>query len=77
MNAALNATSAALLVLGWFMIRDGDAHRRAIPAAFVCPRFVSYSRIAQVEASLPRHRRSGRSTRSSRTRLRPPRSRSP
>lgn len=38
LNAALNATSAALLVLGWFMIRAGrrDAHRRAMTAAFVC-----------------------------------------
>jgi len=38
LNAGLNATSAALLVLGWFMIRAGrrDAHRRAMTAAFVC-----------------------------------------
>ena len=38
LNAALNATSAALLVLGWFLIRAGrrDAHRRAMTAAFVC-----------------------------------------
>ena len=38
LNAALNATSAALLVLGWFMIRAGrrDAHRRAMTAAFAC-----------------------------------------
>ena len=38
LNAALNATSAALLVLGWFLIRAGrrDAHRRAMTAAFAC-----------------------------------------
>jgi uncharacterized membrane protein YozB (DUF420 family) len=38
LNAVLNATSAALLVLGWFLIRAGrrDAHRRAMTAAFVC-----------------------------------------
>ena len=38
LNAGLNATSAALLVLGWFMIRAGrrDAHRRAMTAAFAC-----------------------------------------
>jgi uncharacterized membrane protein YozB (DUF420 family) len=38
LNAVLNATSAALLVLGWFLIRAGrrDAHRRAMTAAFAC-----------------------------------------
>jgi uncharacterized membrane protein YozB (DUF420 family) len=38
LNAALNATSAALLVLGWFLIRAGrrDAHRRAMTAALAC-----------------------------------------
>jgi len=38
LNAALNATSAAFLVLGWFLIRAGrrDAHRRAMTAALAC-----------------------------------------
>jgi uncharacterized membrane protein YozB (DUF420 family) len=38
LNAFLNATSAALLVLGWTFIRRGkrDAHRRAMTAAFAC-----------------------------------------
>ena len=38
LNAALNATSAALLVLGWFLIRAGrrDAHRRTMTAALAC-----------------------------------------
>ncbi len=38
LNAALNATSAALLVLGWFLIRAGrrEAHRRVMTAAFAC-----------------------------------------
>ena len=38
LNAFLNATSAALLVLGWTLIRRGDreAHRRVMTAAFAC-----------------------------------------
>jgi len=38
LNAFLNATSAALLLLGWTLIRRGqrDAHRRAMTAAFAC-----------------------------------------
>jgi putative membrane protein len=38
LNAALNATSAVLLVLGWGLIlrRRIDAHRRAMLSAFVC-----------------------------------------
>ena len=38
LNAALNATSAALLVLGWFLIRAGrrNAHRRAMTSALAC-----------------------------------------
>lgn len=38
LNAFLNATSAALLVLGWTLIRRGfrEAHRRVMTAAFVC-----------------------------------------
>jgi len=38
LNAGLNATSAALLVLGWFLIRAGrrDAHRRVMTAALAC-----------------------------------------
>ena len=38
LNAALNATSAVLLVLGWVLIlrRKIDAHRRAMLSAFGC-----------------------------------------
>lgn len=38
LNAALNATSAVLLALGWILIRAGrrDAHKRAMVAALVC-----------------------------------------
>ena len=38
LNAALNATSAVLLVLGWFLIRRRriEAHRRAMLSAFGC-----------------------------------------
>lgn len=38
LNAFLNATSAALLLLGWTLIRrrNRDAHRRAMTAAFAC-----------------------------------------
>jgi uncharacterized membrane protein YozB (DUF420 family) len=38
LNAALNATSAVLLVLGWGLIlrRKIDAHRRAMLSAFGC-----------------------------------------
>jgi uncharacterized membrane protein YozB (DUF420 family) len=38
LNAFLNATSAALLLVGWTFIRRGnrDAHRRAMTAAFTC-----------------------------------------
>ncbi len=37
-NAFLNATSAALLIFGWALIRRGkrDAHRRVMTAAFGC-----------------------------------------
>lgn len=38
LNALLNATSAALLVVGWMLVRRRrfEAHRRAMLAAFVC-----------------------------------------
>lgn len=38
LNALLNGTAAALLVLGFFLIRAGrrEAHRRAMTAAFAC-----------------------------------------
>jgi uncharacterized membrane protein YozB (DUF420 family) len=38
LNAGLNATSAALLLLGWILIRAGrrEAHKRAMVAALVC-----------------------------------------
>ena len=38
LNAALNATSAVLLLLGWALIRRRkiDAHRRAMLSAFGC-----------------------------------------
>jgi putative membrane protein len=38
LNASLNATAAALLVLGWFFIRAGrrDAHRAAMGGATLC-----------------------------------------
>lgn len=38
LNACLNATSAALLVVGWTFIRRRQivAHRRTMTAAFVC-----------------------------------------
>lgn len=38
LNASLNATSAALLVLGWVLIRSGrrEAHRWAMVSAFLC-----------------------------------------
>lgn len=38
LNAALNATSAVLLGLGYWLIRQGrrQAHRRAMLAAFTC-----------------------------------------
>jgi uncharacterized membrane protein YozB (DUF420 family) len=38
LNAALNATSAVLLVTGWLLIRRGrrEAHRRAMLAAVAC-----------------------------------------
>jgi putative membrane protein len=38
LNAFLNATSAALLLLGWTLIRrrNREAHRRVMTAAFVC-----------------------------------------
>lgn len=37
-NAALNATAAILLIIGWLLIRAGrrEAHRRAMLAAFAC-----------------------------------------
>lgn len=38
LNASLNATTAALLVLGWFLIKSGrrEAHRWTMVAAFLC-----------------------------------------
>jgi putative membrane protein len=38
LNAALNAASAALLLVGWLLIRAGrrDAHRRTMTAALTC-----------------------------------------
>ena len=38
LNAALNGTSALLLLLGWALIRSGrrEAHRKAMTAAFAC-----------------------------------------
>lgn len=38
LNASLNATTAALLVTGWFLIRSGrrEAHRWTMLAAFLC-----------------------------------------
>lgn len=38
LNAALNATAAVLLVVGWRLIRSGrrDAHRRVMTSAFLC-----------------------------------------
>lgn len=38
LNAALNASSAALLLTGWFLIKNGkrEAHRVAMLAAFAC-----------------------------------------
>jgi len=38
LNAALNATSGVLLVIGFVLIKNGhiDAHRRAMISAFVC-----------------------------------------
>jgi len=38
LNAGLNATSAGLLTLGWFFIRNGrrEAHKRAMLAALFC-----------------------------------------
>ena len=38
LNAALNATAAILLVIGWILIRRGrrEAHRRTMLAAFAC-----------------------------------------
>lgn len=38
LNASLNATTAALLVTGWFLIRSGkrEAHRWTMVAAFLC-----------------------------------------
>jgi uncharacterized membrane protein YozB (DUF420 family) len=38
LNAALNTSSAALLLLGWILIRTGrrEAHRRAMLAALTC-----------------------------------------
>jgi uncharacterized membrane protein YozB (DUF420 family) len=38
LNAILNAAAAALLLVGWRMIRTGrrEAHRRAMLAAFAC-----------------------------------------
>ena len=38
LNAALNATSAVLLLVGWVLIlrRKIDAHRRAMLSAFAC-----------------------------------------
>ena len=38
LNAVLNATSAVLLVFGWWLIRRGrkEAHRRAMLAAVAC-----------------------------------------
>ena len=38
LNACLNATSAVLLTVGWFLIRSGrrEAHRRVMIAAFSC-----------------------------------------
>ena len=37
-NAALNATSAVLLLIGWILIRAGrrEAHKRAMVAALAC-----------------------------------------
>ncbi|HUM03171.1 MAG TPA: DUF420 domain-containing protein [Thermoanaerobaculia bacterium] len=37
-NALLNATSAALLVTGWLLIRSGrrDAHQKTMTAALIC-----------------------------------------
>lgn len=38
LNASLNATTAGLLVTGWFLIRSGkrEAHRWTMVAAFLC-----------------------------------------
>ena len=38
LNACLNATAAALLVVGWVLIRRGrrEAHRKVMLAAFAC-----------------------------------------
>lgn len=38
LNASLNATTAVLLVIGWFLIRSGkrEAHRWTMVAAFCC-----------------------------------------
>jgi len=38
LNAGLNAASALLLALGWFLIRAGrrEAHKRAMLAALAC-----------------------------------------
>ena len=38
LNAALNASSAACLLLGWLLIRSGrrEGHRRAMLAALGC-----------------------------------------
>jgi len=38
LNAGLNAASALLLALGWFLIRSGrrEAHKRAMLAALAC-----------------------------------------
>jgi len=38
LNASLNATCAALLVLGWILIKSGrrEAHRWTMVAAFLC-----------------------------------------
>ena len=38
LNASLNATTALLLVLGWFLIKSGrrEAHRWSMVAAFLC-----------------------------------------
>lgn len=38
LNASLNAASAVLLLVGWFLIRSGrrEAHRWAMVSAFLC-----------------------------------------
>jgi uncharacterized membrane protein YozB (DUF420 family) len=62
-NAFLNATSAALLLLGWTFIRRGnrDAHRRAMTAAFACSAlFLVFYLVYHVQVGSVRFPGSGR-----------------